>query len=104
MQQHLQSPPWRMQNVPHQHNNNCRSTMNQSRRRISANPARSIFLASFVSDLARPDPSRFYEPDYKSTLARMIEHVIKIEAPIYEDLLIERIARPHGFQPPRNKI
>jgi hypothetical protein len=22
-------------------------------------------LASFVSDLARPDPSRFYEPDYK---------------------------------------
>lgn len=34
----------------------------------------------------------------------MIEHVIKVEAPIYEDLLIERIARAHGFQRSGEKI
>jgi very-short-patch-repair endonuclease len=61
-------------------------------------------LASFVSDLVRADPSRFYEPDYRSTLVRMIEHVIRVEAPIYEDLLIERIARAHGFQRSGEKI
>jgi hypothetical protein len=61
-------------------------------------------LASFATDLTRPDPSRFYEPDYKLTLGRMVEHVLKIEAPIYEDLLIERIARAHGFQRSGEKI
>jgi very-short-patch-repair endonuclease len=61
-------------------------------------------LATFVSDLARPDPSRFYEPEYRSTLVRMIEHVINVEAPIYQELLIERIARAHGFQRSGEKI
>jgi hypothetical protein len=61
-------------------------------------------VATFVSDLARPDASRFYEPEYRSTLVRMIEHVINVEAPIYQDLLIERIARAHGFQRSGEKI
>jgi hypothetical protein len=61
-------------------------------------------LASFASDLVLPDASRFYEFDYQSTLALMIEHVIKVEAPIYEDLVIERISRAHRFQRSGEKI
>jgi Protein of unknown function (DUF3320) len=34
----------------------------------------------------------------------MIEHVINVEAPIYQELLIERIARAHGFQRSGEKI
>jgi hypothetical protein len=71
--------------------------------RTTAHPA-SLRLGSHVAPWCSPDgpDDRFLgklaaEP-YKLTLTRMIEHVIKIEAPIYEDLLIERVARAHGFQ------
>src|SRR5207248_4885703 len=33
-----------------------------------------------------------------SVLGNMVAHVIKSESPIYEDLLVVRIARAHGFQ------
>jgi hypothetical protein len=61
-------------------------------------------LAGFAADGIRPDASRFYDRDYQSALARMVDHVIEIEAPIYEDLLIDRIARVHGFQRSGEKI
>jgi hypothetical protein len=61
-------------------------------------------LTGFAADGIRPDASRFYDRDYQSTLARMVDHVIEIEAPIYEDLLIDRIARVHGFQRSGEKI
>jgi hypothetical protein len=35
---------------------------------------------------------------YQTTLREMISHVVTTEAPIYEDLLVDRIARAHGFQ------
>lgn len=46
----------------------------------------------------RPEASRFYDHDYESVLQKMVAHVLRRESPIYEDLLIERIARAHGFQ------
>ncbi len=43
-------------------------------------------------------PTRFYEEGYDSTLADLISHVLINEAPILDGLLVQRIARAHGFQ------
>ena len=43
------------------------------------------------------DPERFYEPSYRPVLAAAVAHVLATEAPIFEDLLVRRIARAHGF-------
>jgi very-short-patch-repair endonuclease len=45
---------------------------------------------------ARPD--RFYEPGYKAVIGQMASHIIEVEAPVYDDVLVTRIARVHGFQ------
>lgn len=51
------------------------------------------------ADLAsRIEPDRFHEPAYTATLREMIGRVIAAEAPIRDDLLVERIARAHGFR------
>jgi hypothetical protein len=41
---------------------------------------------------------RFYDTAYRGNIRNMIDHVIEIEGPIYFDVLIDRIARAHGFQ------
>lgn len=68
----------------------------------TSDPGREVPLASYVranpEDVARPDRENFYEPSYRSHLRRMVDHVISREAPIYFDVLVERIARAHGFQ------
>ena len=57
------------------------------------------YSATNFSELElRPQASRFYDHDYDAVLHDMVAHVLKHESPIYEDLLIERIARAHGFQ------
>jgi hypothetical protein len=48
--------------------------------------------------VATPDRDRFYVVGHRSDLRNMIDHVIEIEGPIYFDVLIDRIARAHGFQ------
>ncbi|WFU20729.1 DUF3320 domain-containing protein [Bradyrhizobium sp. CB3481] len=50
------------------------------------------------STVAAPDRERFYDVSYRTNLRRMIDHVVEIEGPIYFDVLIDRIARSHGFQ------
>ena len=50
------------------------------------------------STVAPPDRERFYDVTYRSDLRNMIDHVVEIEGPIYFDVLIDRIARAHGFQ------
>ena len=50
------------------------------------------------STVAAPDRERFYDVAYRGNLRNMIDHVIEIEGPIYFDVLIDRIARAHGFQ------
>jgi very-short-patch-repair endonuclease len=50
------------------------------------------------ASVATPDRERFYDVGYRIDLRKMIDHVIDIEGPIYFDVLIDRIARAHGFQ------
>jgi very-short-patch-repair endonuclease len=39
----------------------------------------------------------FYDTGYRPTLRKMVAHVIAVEGPIFEDVLVQRIARAHGF-------
>lgn len=68
----------------------------------TSDPGREVAPATYVranpEDVARPDRESFYEPSYRGNLRRMVDHVISQEAPIYFDVLVERIARAHGFQ------
>jgi very-short-patch-repair endonuclease len=61
-----------------------------------------------IADMATigvtPRGDLFYEPRYHPFLCQMVTHVIEVEAPIYEDLLVTRIARAHGFQRSGNNI
>ena len=50
------------------------------------------------STVAIPDRERFYDVGYRSNLRAMLDHVVAAEGPIYFDVLIDRIARAHGFQ------
>jgi hypothetical protein len=45
-----------------------------------------------------PDRDRFYDVGYRRDLRIMVDHVVEIEGPIYFDVLVDRIARAHGFQ------
>lgn len=44
------------------------------------------------------DPELFYQPAYDDLLKDMVLHVIDLEGPIHEEVLVRRIAREHGFQ------
>ncbi len=55
-------------------------------------------VTNFSAHLSSINPDVFYEDSYDPTLAAMIEHVLGSEAPIAESLLVQRIARAHGFQ------
>ena len=45
-----------------------------------------------------PDRDRFSDAAYTSILKLMIAHVIDVEGPIFEDVLVDRIARAHGLR------
>jgi hypothetical protein len=42
-------------------------------------------------------PAQFYDPAYDPVLRALAAHVVRMEAPIRDDILVERIARAHGF-------
>jgi hypothetical protein len=50
------------------------------------------------------NPNQFYDPVYQPILAAAVAHIIAVEAPIYEDVLIQRIARAHGFNRTGSRI
>lgn len=54
--------------------------------------------ASFDSGRLLAAPEQFYDESYNPRLEAMIDHVIDVEGPIHEDVLVRRIARHHGFQ------
>ncbi len=63
-----------------------------------APPAARIYRIADFADLGLPiEPERFYDAAYRPTLAAMVAHVLAVEAPLYEDVLIRRIARAHGL-------
>ncbi|MFH6780893.1 DUF3320 domain-containing protein [Methylobacterium sp. MA0201] len=57
-----------------------------------------VYRIADFADLGLPvEPERFYDASYRTTLAAMVAHVLAVEAPIYEDVLVRRIARAHGL-------
>lgn len=56
------------------------------------------------ASVGRPNRDLFNDKAYTSTLAKMIEHVIAVEGPIFEDALVDRIARAHGLMRSGNQI
>ncbi|WIW45412.1 DUF3320 domain-containing protein [Bradyrhizobium sp. 62B] len=63
-----------------------------------AEPAqRLVYVRAQPSAVAAPDRERFYDIGYRGTLRSMVDHVVEIEGPIYLDVLVDRIARAHGF-------
>lgn len=45
-----------------------------------------------------PSPEAFYSEAYQKRLICMIEHVLEVEGPVHQQVLVRRIARHHGFQ------
>lgn len=55
-------------------------------------------VAHLAGENYKADSDMFYSEEYKPRLSAMIDHVIDVEGPIHEDVLVRRIARHHGFQ------
>ena len=55
-------------------------------------------LTSFEDERHAIAPERFPEVDYTPFLRSLVAKVVRAEAPIRDDLLVERIARAHGFK------
>ncbi|ADP69553.1 putative DNA helicase [Rhodomicrobium vannielii ATCC 17100] len=51
-----------------------------------------------------PDRDGFYETWYRPTLRKMVAHVIETEGPVFDDVLVRRIARAHGFDRAAGRI
>ncbi len=54
--------------------------------------------------IGHPDRNRFFDPTYTAMLKAMIAHVIEIEGPVFEDIVVDRIARAHGLRRSGNQI
>ena len=62
-------------------------------------PLRAEYRVADLSSLdAVIDGEQFHVPAYTPVLRQVIEHVLRHEAPIRDALLVQRIARAHGFQ------
>jgi hypothetical protein len=60
------------------------------------NPA-AYEVADPAASGVEPDQKLFYEAQHRGRIRAMVSHVVEIEGPIYEDLLVLRIARAHEF-------
>ena len=69
-----------------------------------AKAAKSSYVAADVASIAHPNREHFHDPDYTPTLKAMVAHVVATEGPIFEDLLVDRIARAHYLQRSGNQI
>ena len=49
------------------------------------------------TSVGHADRDRFFDKANANTVRKMIAHVIDIEGPLFEDVLIDRIARAHGL-------
>jgi DNA polymerase III epsilon subunit-like protein/very-short-patch-repair endonuclease len=52
----------------------------------------------FSEILGNIDPGKFYDASYDETLMDLIRRTLATEAPIADDLLVQRIARAHDFK------
>jgi hypothetical protein len=58
---------------------------------------RGYVVADFSAIEVTPKAELFYQREYGSVLRRMVAHVIEVESPVYDNVLVARIARAHGF-------
>jgi hypothetical protein len=70
----------------------------ESTDRQAKQPNGAYRAASFLPHSELLDPLRFYDPGYDQILEELVAHVVETEAPIAEGILVQRIARAHGFQ------
>jgi very-short-patch-repair endonuclease len=49
-------------------------------------------------------PDQFFEPTYSPQIAELIAKIVQQESPLRDDVLVERIARAHGFLRSGNRI
>ena len=66
--------------------------------------AQVAYAVADPAKVGRPDRELFYDGAYSTTLKAMVAHVINAEGPIFEDVLVDRIARAHGMQRSGNQI
>ncbi|MFA5976600.1 MAG: DUF3320 domain-containing protein [Elusimicrobiota bacterium] len=59
---------------------------------------RAYRVATYPDLVDQLKPDLFYDPSYGTTLATLIQRVLHQEAPILDTLLVQRVARAHGFQ------
>ena len=59
---------------------------------------------TFEPERSLLQPDRFFEPAYSVLLTELIATVVKQESPVKDDVLVERIARAHGFLRSGNRI
>lgn len=65
---------------------------------LFGNNEQSYAVAQLDGGNYQADPDMFYSEEYEPRLSAMIDHVIDVEGPVHEDVLVRRIARHHGFQ------
>ncbi|MET4356419.1 very-short-patch-repair endonuclease [Bradyrhizobium sp. RT9b] len=63
----------------------------------AAAAAAPAYVRADPASVASPDREHFYDVGYRGTLRSMVDYVIATEGPIYFDVLVDRIARAHGF-------
>jgi hypothetical protein len=56
---------------------------------------------AFATDLNK---EKLYQSDYREAIRRMVAHVIRLEGPIFEELVAPRIARAHGLARATEKL
>ncbi|WP_163001729.1 DUF3320 domain-containing protein [Pseudomonas viridiflava] len=55
-------------------------------------------MADFSALASLIEVQQFHVPEYTPILRQIIEEVLRQEAPILNALLVQRVARAHGFQ------
>jgi hypothetical protein len=51
-----------------------------------------------ITMICNPDRNRFYDPSYQLALRQMVKEVVETEGPVFFDIIVDRVARAHGFQ------
>jgi len=59
---------------------------------------------SFDTEKSLLQPDQFFEAPYSTQLAELIAKIVRQESPVKDDVLVERIARAHGFLRSGNRI
>lgn len=64
-----------------------------------AAPIKKVYRMANLSSLKSSlQPSNFHDASYESTLEKCIHEVLEQEAPILDKVLVDRVARAHGFK------